>query len=128
MRTRVVNELYIGKLVWNGQTIIKDPNTGKRQARPNPPGDRVAQEVPELRIIGDTLWNEVKVRQQHARLALTHDNASIQSERAPAGPLIVEPAKVRRLRRRLLEDRPAPLRLLECAQLRHLQQPADDPP
>ena len=30
------NELYIGKLVWNRQSFIKDPATGKRQARPNP--------------------------------------------------------------------------------------------
>jgi len=30
------NELYIGKLVWNRQSYIKDPATGKRQARPNP--------------------------------------------------------------------------------------------
>jgi len=76
------NELYIGKLVWNRQTFIKDPNTGKRQARPNPPEDWVVQEVPELRIIGDALWNEVKARQQHVRRALTHDNAGIRSERS----------------------------------------------
>ena len=76
------NELYIGKLVWNRQTFIKDPNTGKRQARPNPPEDWVVQKVPELRIIGDGLWNEVKARQQHVRLALTYDNAGIRSERA----------------------------------------------
>ena len=30
------NELYIGKLVWNRQKVVKDPATGKRQVRPNP--------------------------------------------------------------------------------------------
>lgn len=30
------NEMYVGKLVWNRQRFIKDPDTGKRQARPNP--------------------------------------------------------------------------------------------
>jgi len=28
------NELYVGQLVWNRQRFIKDPTTGKRQARP----------------------------------------------------------------------------------------------
>jgi site-specific DNA recombinase len=30
------NEFYVGKLVWNRQTFIKDPTTGKRQPRLNP--------------------------------------------------------------------------------------------
>jgi site-specific DNA recombinase len=29
------NELYIGRRVWNRQEFVKDPRTGKRQARPN---------------------------------------------------------------------------------------------
>ena len=31
------NELYLGRLIWNRQRFIKDPTTGKRQARLNPP-------------------------------------------------------------------------------------------
>ena len=31
------NELYIGQLVWNRCSYVKDPRTGKRVARPNPP-------------------------------------------------------------------------------------------
>jgi len=37
------NEHYIGRLVWNRQRFVKDPSTGRRQARLNPPeelGDR----------------------------------------------------------------------------------------
>jgi site-specific DNA recombinase len=30
------NELYGGRIVWNRQTFIKDPETGKRISRPNP--------------------------------------------------------------------------------------------
>jgi site-specific DNA recombinase len=30
------NELYVGKLVWNRQRFIKDPEMHRRQARPNP--------------------------------------------------------------------------------------------
>ncbi len=57
------NELYIGRLVWNRQRFIKDPATGKRQARPNPPAAWITEEVPELRIIADDLWLRVKRRQ-----------------------------------------------------------------
>ncbi|WP_170339364.1 recombinase family protein [Ruegeria arenilitoris] len=49
------NELYIGRLVWNRQRFVKDPNTGKRQAQLNPPEDWVIEEVPDLRIMSDDL-------------------------------------------------------------------------
>jgi DNA invertase Pin-like site-specific DNA recombinase len=76
------NELYIGQLVWNRQRFIKDPTTGKRQARMNPPAQWVRQDVPELRIVSDALWKEAKARQTHVRRTLTHDDAGIRSERA----------------------------------------------
>ena len=57
------NELYIGRLVWNRQRFIKDPATGKRQARPNPPEAWIIEEVPQLRIVDDALWHRVKLRQ-----------------------------------------------------------------
>ncbi|UMM07984.1 recombinase family protein [Gluconobacter frateurii] len=57
------NEMYVGKLVWNRQRFIKDPDTGKRQARMNPETERVIQEVPELRIVDQELWDAVKARQ-----------------------------------------------------------------
>ena len=31
------NELYVGRLVWNRLRYVKDPDTGKRVSRPNPP-------------------------------------------------------------------------------------------
>ena len=40
------NELYVGRLVWNRQRFIKDPSTGKRQARPNPEKEWVIEGVP----------------------------------------------------------------------------------
>lgn len=57
------NELYVGRLVWNRQRYVKDPSTGKRVSRPNPPEAWITTEVPELRIIDDTLWDRVKARQ-----------------------------------------------------------------
>lgn len=42
---------------------MKDPDTGKRQARPNPPEVWVIKDVPNMRIIEDNLWFRVKRRQ-----------------------------------------------------------------
>ena len=57
------NELYVGKLVWNRQRFVKDPDSGKRQARPNPRSEWVTEDTPELRIIDEGLWARVKARQ-----------------------------------------------------------------
>ncbi|AZN73978.1 recombinase family protein [Georhizobium profundi] len=76
------NELYTGKLVWNRQRFVKDPDTGRRQARPNPPEQWIVEEVPELRIIEEELWNEVKDRQTEARSQIIVDRSTIRSERA----------------------------------------------
>lgn len=61
------NEMYAGKIVWNRQRFVKDPDTGKRQARPNLESDWGIQEAPELRILDDDLWNAVKARQAEMR-------------------------------------------------------------
>jgi DNA invertase Pin-like site-specific DNA recombinase len=58
------NELYIGKLIWNRQRFIKDPATGKRVSRANPPEQWITQDVPELRIVDQALWERVKQRQR----------------------------------------------------------------
>ena len=58
------NELYIGRLVWNRLRYVKDPTTGKRVSRINPPEDWITAEVPELRIVDDALWQAVKDRQK----------------------------------------------------------------
>jgi DNA invertase Pin-like site-specific DNA recombinase len=57
------NELYIGRIVWNRQRFIKDPDTGKRVSRPNPENKWVVQEVPALRIVDQAVWDQVKERQ-----------------------------------------------------------------
>ncbi len=61
------NELYVGRLVWNRLRYIKDPNTGKRVSRPNPPAEWVTTDVPQLRIVDDELWHQVKARQAEMR-------------------------------------------------------------
>ncbi len=56
------NELYIGRIVYNRQRFVKDPETGKRQAKPNPKEEWVIQEVPSLRILSDELWEAAQER------------------------------------------------------------------
>jgi site-specific DNA recombinase len=53
------NELCVGKLVWNKQRYVKDPTSGKRLARLNPEASWIVQDVPALRIIEQSLWDEV---------------------------------------------------------------------
>ena len=59
----VNNELYIGRMVWNRQRFMKNPETGKRVARIDPREEWIVTEVPELRIVDDELWQAAKARQ-----------------------------------------------------------------
>ncbi|WP_407929384.1 recombinase family protein [Jannaschia marina] len=61
------NELYIGARIWNRQRFVKDPGSGKRQAFPNPPEAWIREDVPDLRIVDQDLWDEVKARQGATR-------------------------------------------------------------
>ena len=61
------NEIYIGRIVWNRQRFIKDPDTGKRITRPNPEEEWITRDVPELRIVNERLWKKVKDRQRSIR-------------------------------------------------------------
>src|SRR5690606_4049068 len=69
------NEIYIGRLVWNRQSFVKEPRTGKRQARPNPEAEWIVTDVPELRIIDQELWDRVKARQKGRRITQTDKEA-----------------------------------------------------
>ncbi|WP_294535228.1 recombinase family protein [uncultured Rhodoblastus sp.] len=60
------NEMYIGRLVWNRQHFVSNPDTGKRQARLNPSSEWIVTKVPEWRIVDDELWHAVKARQAAA--------------------------------------------------------------
>jgi hypothetical protein len=50
------NELYAGRLVWNKVRMIKDPDTGKRVSRPNPPTEGQTVAVPDLAIVSAELF------------------------------------------------------------------------
>lgn len=62
------NELYLGRLVWNRQRFLVEPDTGRRQARPlRREGPLETVDVPHLRIVDDDLWQAVKARQAAIR-------------------------------------------------------------
>jgi site-specific DNA recombinase len=61
------NELYVGRLVWNRLTNLKDPHSGRRRSRLNPPEAWIIQQVPDLRIIDDGLWDALKARRGSIR-------------------------------------------------------------
>lgn len=74
------NELYVGRLVWNRQRYVKDPDTGRRLARLNPETEWVVTEVPHLRIVDEDLWQAVKARQAATRNTM---KAGIDRARRP---------------------------------------------
>jgi site-specific DNA recombinase len=52
----VNNRLYAGHITFNRQSFVKDPQSGKRQARPNPPSEWIEQHVPELAIVAEDVF------------------------------------------------------------------------
>jgi site-specific DNA recombinase len=64
------NELYVGRMVWNRLRYVKNPDTGKRVSRLNPPSDWIVKDVPQLRILQDELWNAAKDRQRRTRYTI----------------------------------------------------------
>ena len=77
------NEFNICRPVWNRQHFVKDPSTGRRRARPNSAASWIVEEVPDLRIVAQELWNAVEKRQKGIRRSVTGERSSeIRSERA----------------------------------------------
>ncbi len=58
------NELFVGVRAWNHKHSVKDPSSGKEVMRLNPESEWIRNEVPELRIVSDTLWEAVKRQQR----------------------------------------------------------------
>lgn len=77
------NELYVGVRVWNHKHYVTEPGTGKTVTRFNPESEWIRNEVPELRIVSDELWQAAKRQQQ----ALAERNAAMK-EAAQARALL----------------------------------------
>jgi DNA invertase Pin-like site-specific DNA recombinase len=75
-------EAYVGRLVYNKVRMVKDPKTGKRISRPNPPEQWQVVEVPELRIVSDDVWTAVQsIKAGYAHL-------SVSQRRRPRHPYV----------------------------------------
>ena len=61
------NTVYHGELCWDRCSYVKNPKSGRKTARVNPPDRWERTPVPELRIVDDALWQMVKERQREAR-------------------------------------------------------------
>jgi len=56
------NRLHVGRLVWNKQTYLRSPETGKRVARVRDEAERIEIDLPHLRIADDELWEAVQAK------------------------------------------------------------------
>jgi site-specific DNA recombinase len=60
----LLNEIYVGKIVWNKVRMVKDPTTGKRLSRPNPSSQHKRVDAPHFRIIDDEMWAAVQSKRR----------------------------------------------------------------
>jgi DNA invertase Pin-like site-specific DNA recombinase len=58
------NALYRGEIVWNKVRMVKDPDTGRRVSRPNPPAEWQRRHAQALQIVPDDLWQAVEARRR----------------------------------------------------------------
>ena len=65
------NDIYAGRLLWNKQTYRRNPDTGKRIARPRAQSEQIAVEVPVLRIVDQAVWDAVQTRLDAIRASPT---------------------------------------------------------
>ena len=75
-------------MVWNRLRYVKDPDSGKRVSRLNPPAEWITTEVPQLRIIDDELWSQVKSRQLAVRTLTAWQADPVQTGTATQVPVL----------------------------------------
>lgn len=61
------NRLYAGELVFNRTRKLVDPRTRKPRIIANPEAEWLVEQVPELRIVEDSLWQAVQAGLQRRR-------------------------------------------------------------
>jgi site-specific DNA recombinase len=71
------NEMYLGRLLYNRQRFLKNPDTAKRVPRLNPQKEWIVMDMPDLQIISNELWDQV-----HRRLD-SQSTLSLCKKRSP---------------------------------------------
>jgi site-specific DNA recombinase len=79
------NPLYSGMQIWNRVRMLKDPSTGKRVSRANPQTEWHTVAMPHLRIVDQTLFNDVAAR--IASVGGSHAHNAPRSKRVLSGLL-----------------------------------------
>lgn len=86
-RTGVLHQdLYRGLLVYGVQQLVRNPDTGKREARRTPAAGRTVHDMPHLRIVDDDLWAAAHA-QYRARPTLQPE-CSLRGSALPLTPLL----------------------------------------
>ena len=67
------NPLYAGRQIWNRVRMVKDPDTGRRVSRPNPPTDWVVTELPDLAIVTPEVFEAARKRKAARAIAAPRD-------------------------------------------------------
>ena len=62
VRGILLNERYLGRLIWNRTRWIRVPFTSRRKRVDRPRDEWVIRDVPALRIVSDDLWQRVQDR------------------------------------------------------------------
>ncbi len=60
----ILNELYAGRVIWNRVKMIKDPDTGRRISRSNPPEEWKRAGAPHLAIVDATIFAAAQQRKE----------------------------------------------------------------
>lgn len=60
IREMLLNEIYIGRYIWNRTRKLKNKETGARKYIPRPREEWIIKDMQELRIISDDLWQAVR--------------------------------------------------------------------
>lgn len=66
------NPIYGGTIIWNRVRMIRDPDTGKRISRPNPPEEWVRAPAPELAIVTPETFEAAQAAKDAAGHAQRH--------------------------------------------------------
>ena len=64
----IMNEFYAGEIVWNKTEHARNPKTGKRVPRVNPPESWMRAPAPDLAIVSKELFEAVRAAQERRRL------------------------------------------------------------
>jgi DNA invertase Pin-like site-specific DNA recombinase len=62
VREMLRRDLYRGRVIWNSSRFVKVPGTNKRVRRARPESEWRIVDHPELQIVSDELWQQVKIR------------------------------------------------------------------